>query len=253
MNHRHSNRNAQQDRKGRGKVKGLDKTKNTKHQERKNEVIGARPIVPMNELQKDYLWNLRHCRINLALGYAGTSKTYLPTRVAIEKLLLEEIKRIVIVRPPVPKGRSLGFFSGDPVEKMRNWIMPVLDTLEEFLGVSNVDYMLKTGQILAVPLETIKGRSFKDSFIIIDESEDLTEDEFISCVTRIGKNSTMVFAGDVLQSDIRGDNGLQLGLRLSQEPDLDWGVVNFDRVSDIVRDEEVKKTILALKRLGYQC
>lgn len=83
--------------------------------------------------------------------------------------------------------KSLGYFSGDAIEKLKNWIKPVLSIFDEFLGAEYTDYLLKMGRIEGVPLETIKGMSFKRSFIIIDEAEDLTEKEFIKCVTRIGE------------------------------------------------------------------
>lgn len=222
-----------------------------KHLQNREQQIASRPIKPMNELQSEYLHNCRTRSVNIATGYAGTSKTYIPTRVAIEKLLREEIKRIVIVRPPVSDSKSLGFFGGDKVEKCMNWILPVVDILNEFLGSNNVINLIENDVIVPVPLETIKGCSFRDSFIIVDEAEDLTPKEFVKCVTRIGEGSTIVFAGDILQTDLKSNNGLELALDLAEDTNLDWGVVDFNRPSDIVRSEAAKQAILALRRIGY--
>lgn len=223
-----------------------------KNLEERAEQIKARPIVPMNQQQAEYIENLRTLPYNIAVGYAGSSKTYLATRVAVEKLLLEEIEHIIIVRPAVSDSKSLGFFGGDQLQKMKNWILPVLDVLEEFLGRNNVECMLSNGTILPVPLETIKGRSFKNSFIIIDEGEDLKKNEVIKCVTRLGENSTMVFAGDIKQVDIRETSGLAFALDMADDDDLydDWGVVDFDDVSEIVRSEPVKRCIVRLSDMG---
>jgi len=222
------------------------------HMEDRMEQINQRPIVPMNQQQAEYIENLRALPYNIACGYAGTSKTYLATRVAIEKLLMEEIDNIIIVRPAVSDSKSLGFFGGDQLQKMKNWILPVLDVLEDFLGKNNVEYLLAKGTILPVPLETIKGRSFKNAFIIIDESEDLSDKEVIKCITRLGKNSTMVFAGDVKQVDIKGGSGLSFALDMADDEDLyeDWGVVDFDDVDEIVRSEAVKRSIVRLTEMG---
>jgi len=221
------------------------------HMDKRKDVINKSPIRPLNDKQKQYLWDCRNKKVNIATGFAGSSKTYIPTRVAIEKLLLEEIERIIIVRPPVSGSQSLGFFGGSKIEKCLNWIMPVVDTLNEFLGSNNVINLIENDVIVPVPLETIKGCSFKNCFIIVDEAEDLTPKEFIKCVTRLGTNSTIVFAGDILQTDLQSKNGLHLAKELIEHKGLDWGHANFDNYDDIVRDEEVKKTIIALTELGY--
>lgn len=236
-------------RKERKDVKGYQPKE--KFTEQRRDQVNQRPLVAMNELQKHYIDSCRSKDIVLAIGYAGSSKTYIPTRIAIEKFLLGEIKNICIVRPAVSESKGLGFYAGDKVTKCKNWIMPVLDIFNEFLGASFVDYLIEQDVIRPLPLETIKGMSLKDSFIIVDESEDLTVKEFVKCVTRIGENSTMVFAGDIMQVDIKGDSGLAVGFDMAQEDNnLNWATVNFDRPSDIVRSQAAKDAILALRRKG---
>ena len=170
-----------------------------KFTEQRRDQVNQRPLVAMNELQKHYIDSCRTKDVVLAIGFAGSSKTYIPTRIAIEKFLLGEIKNICIVRPAVSESKGLGFYAGDKIAKCKNWIMPVLDIFNEYLGATFVDYLIEQDVIRPLPLETIKGMSLKDSFIIVDESEDLTTKEFVKCVTRIGENSTMVFAGDIWQ------------------------------------------------------
>lgn len=223
-----------------------------KFEEKNVEMINSKPLRPLNQIQAEYIHNCKTKPYNIATGYAGTSKTYIPTRLAIEQYLKGEVDKIVIVRPAISDSKSLGYFGGDLLTKSKNWILPVLDVLEEFLGKNRVEYMLTKGDIVPVPLETIKGRSFNDSFIIIDEAEDLTKKEFIKCVTRLGTNSTMCFCGDILQGDLRTTSGLSFGLDLADDDSLHqlWGVVNFDEPDDIVRSDSVKETIIRLTDMG---
>lgn len=223
-----------------------------KFQDKNEEIINSKPLRPLNQMQAEYIHNCKTKPYNIAIGYAGSSKTYIPTRIAVEMYLRGEIEKIIIVRPAVSDSKSLGFFGGDLLQKSKNWIMPVLDVLEEFLGKTRVEYMLTKGDIMPVPLETIKGRSFNNSFIIVDESEDATKKEFIKCVTRLGKNSTMCFCGDILQQDIRGESGLDFALKLADDEDLQdlWGVVDFNEHEDIVRSDAVKETIIRLTDMG---
>ena len=223
-----------------------------KHHMSRLQFVLDNPIKPMNSKQAIYLNNLRTKPYNVATGYAGSSKTYLATRVAIEEFLKGNIDKIVIARPAVSDSKSLGFFGGSKEEKVRNWILPVLEVLEEFLGASYVDYLIAKGVIEGVPLETIKGRSFKNCFIICDEAEDLKKSEVIKCITRLGTGSTIVFAGDVRQVDIK-ESGLKFVIEDLVERDTLkglWGFVDFDQYDEIVRSVAVKKTIIELSKMG---
>ena len=225
---------------------------NEKHHASRLQFILENPIKPMNEKQAIYLNNLRTKPYNVATGYAGSSRTYLATRVAIEEFLKGNIEKIVIARPAVSDSKSLGFFGGTKEEKVKNWILPVLEVLEEFLGASYVDYLIARGVIEGVPLEIIKGRSFKNCFIICDEAEDLKKGEVKKCITRLGNNSTMVFAGDVRQVDIK-ETGLKFVIEDLMKRDALkdlWGFVDFNEHSEIVRSLAVKKTIIELSNMG---
>lgn len=217
-------------------------------EERKNNFVSVKP---MNDLQADYIRMCRELPVVIATGFAGSSKSYIPTCIAAEKWYMGEIDKIYLLRPAVSDSASLGFFGGSLIEKSKNWLMPVLDTLYEKLGKSVVDLAIERGDIEPIPLQVIKGRSLKNCFIICEEAEDITQKEFIKIITRGGVNSTLVLAGDILQTDLKSSNGLQLAIDLyGENPDLPWGFVDFNRPSDIVRSEPVKKVILALRRKG---
>lgn len=209
------------------------------------------PVKPLNDLQATYISLCREMPVVLATGFPGTSKTYIPTCVAAELWFNNEIDKIYLVRPAVSSSKSLGYFSGSLIEKSKHWLGPILDTLIEKLGKNVVELAISSGQIEYIPLETIKGRSLKDCFIIVDESEDLKVDEFVKCITRLGENATMVFAGDILQSDLHSQNGLTVAVEMAKEdPTLPWGFVEFDRPSDIVRSDATRKAVLSLRRKG---
>lgn len=220
-----------------------------KHLEERKENFQS--VKPMNDLQAEYIRMCKDLPVVIATGFAGSSKSYIPTCIAAEKWYTGEIEKIYLVRPAVSNSKSLGFFGGSLVEKSKNWLMPILDTLYEKLGRNVVDLAIERGDIEPIPLEVIKGRSLKNCFIICDEAEDISRAEFIKIITRSGVNSTLVLAGDILQTDLKETNGLQLAIELYEDnPELPWGFVDFNRPSDIVRSEPVKKVILALRRKG---
>lgn len=217
-------------------------------EERKNNLP---PLKAMNDLQKEYIHNIKTKDVNFAIGYAGTSKTYIPTVIASDMLRMGEVEKIYLVRPFVSDSKSAGYFAGDMLTKSKLWLAPILDTLYERLGRNQVEYYLEKQDIEPVPLELIKGRSFKNAFIIVDEAEDLTEKEFIKSITRVGHGCKICFAGDVRQMDIKRDSGLQLGYDMAKDnPEFNWGFVAFDRPSDIVRGPVAKNAILGLHRLN---
>lgn len=218
-------------------------------EERKNK-----PLVPMNDLQREYMRLIgdKDIKCILCCGYAGSSKTYIPTVIACDLYRTGKIKKIILVRPAISDSKSMGFFGGDLVDKCKNWLAPILDILNDRIGSAAVDIAIKAGDIVCIPLEVIKGRSFQDAFILVDESQDLTIKEFQKVVTRQGKNSKLIFAGDLRQIDLKSTSGLKWGIEMAHKyPELNVGIVDFDRPSDIVREEQVKQWILVFNREGY--
>ena len=208
-------------------------------------------LKPWNDLQAEYIKLIDTKPLVVASGFPGTSKTYIPTVMACDKLRSGEIDRIYLTRPNISNSKSLGYFSGDIFQKMQSWLMPVLSTLYERLGRAAAEIAIKNGDISFVPLETIKGMSFgKRSFTIIDEAEDITIVEAKSIVTRQG-GGVMVLAGDLEQSALNEKSGLAWVKKMVEKyPHLSdtVGFVDFNRPSDIVRSEACKQWILAMRK-----
>jgi len=166
---------------------------------------------PKTENQKHFINSVLSQDMVVGLGPAGTGKSYLSATLAAYLLKQRDFDKIVLTRPTVPTGRSIGFFPGTLNEKMEPWVKPIMVTLEEYLGKGDVECLIKNGKIEVVPFETIRGRSFGNSVIILDEAQNTTVDEIKAFVTRIGDRSKMIINGDVSQSDLsRSFNGLSL-------------------------------------------
>lgn len=179
----------------------------------------------------------------IVTGPAGTGKSYIPAAYAAYFYTTGKIDKIILTRPTVPTGRSIGFFPGDLMEKMAPWTAPFIAVLEEFLSKGEVECMIKNGKLEIVPFEVIRGRTFDNSFIILDEAQNTTYHEIKAFVTRIGNNAKMVINGDIDQSDLSNtvNNGLAvlkslLEKRENQELASKVGSVHFT-YKDIVRSE----------------
>lgn len=217
----------------------------------REELIATRPLVPLNEIQKEYIDLIKRKNIVIATGLPGTSKTYIPTVMACDAYRQNSVDSIYITRPAVSNSKSLGFFGGDLVEKMSNWLGPVLTTMRERLGQGALEIAIKRRDIQFVPFEVIKGYSFKDCFVICDEAEDVSIDEAKKFITRIGSNCTAVLAGDIGQSELKERSGLRrLVDMIQRNPELEdcTGWVDFNRPSDIVRSETCKSWTMAFYR-----
>ena len=161
------------------------------------------PLSAKTENQQRYLNALRTCTQVFAIGPAGTGKTFLPTAYAADLMRDKQIARIVLTRPNVPAGPSLGFFPGELEEKM-------------------------------APFETMRGRTFHDSIVIVDEAQNLTESEMYMILTRIGEESQLIVTGDVVQKDIKTVSGLERAIDIINRDLVDAELVVFDH-NDVVR------------------
>lgn len=210
------------------------------------------PLKPLNKKQAEYIRCIHSAPYTFATGYAGTSKTYIPTRIAARMLDDKLIDRIIVARPPASASESLGFSKGSDLEKMMTWIMPVYDALKDEISPSAIEYHMRVGNIEPVPLEKIKGRSFKNCFVIIDEAEDLTPKEFKAIITRLGQNSTMVFAGDIGQTDVNHSGMIEFIEMAKSNERLSRLIshIDFNSHDDIVRSEAVKQMIIGLDEIG---
>lgn len=205
-------------------------------------------IKPMNDKQYDYLVSLYSDPCVVCTGAAGTGKTFLAASVAAKDLAERRINRIILSRANVATGKSLGAFPGTVEEKMAPWLMPITDVLRKQLGVSYYEHALKTGAISIQPLETIRGRSFDDAIVLMDEAQQLTVDELKAVTTRIGENAKLYLMGDRAQRDVNTDGLKWLG-DLVEKHDLPVAKHTF-LSDDIVRSGLCKTFVQAFEAEG---
>jgi phosphate starvation-inducible PhoH-like protein len=192
------------------------------------------PIKALNPTQSDYLDALRKSPQVIVLGPAGTGKTWIAATHAADLLRSRQIQKIVLTRPNVPCGRSLGFFPGSLEDKFMPWATPVAEAIKERIGKAAFEIALKNGDIELVPFEVMRGRSWKNAFILFDEAQNATRGEMKTFLTRIGENCTVVVNGDISQCDLEEASGLSAALHLIKSQMLPVPVIEFTR-ADIVR------------------
>ena len=186
-------------------------------------------IIPRNTAQENYIEALNSKRMVFAVGPAGTGKTLLAVLKAIKSLREGKVNKIILTRPAVSVEEKHGFLPGDLNAKMEPWTRPIFDVLDEYYGPFETKKMLESGIIEISPLGFMRGRTFKNSFIIADEIQNATPDQTKMLLTRIGENSSMVITGDLKQHDRGFDkNGLKDFLdRLSNTPSKNMTVCKF--------------------------
>lgn len=198
------------------------------------------PLVPMNDKQKDYIQAIEEGTCVICIGVWGSSKTYIPSVMASDWLLDKKIDKVIIARPAEGKGKSVGFLKGSKDEKMEPWCAPITDTMKTRMGVGNFEAMLANGKIEQLSLEHVKGRSWDNCLILVDEAEDLEPEVAKSLVGRQGVNSVTVITGDLRQQDIKRNSGLQYLLDVSQYAKMPITLIDFDSWEYCVRSEEAK-------------
>lgn len=229
---------------------GTQRVVKEKFLEQREEAVKSKPLIPMNKKQQQYIELLNEKPIVIATGYAGTSKTYIPTVMAADLYKLNQIQKILITRPAVSTSKSVGFFKGSVDEKMAVWLNSVTPIFKDRLGNAMYELALESKDIEFIPLEVIKGMSINNAWVLVEESSDLTKDEVIKLITRMGKNSKLVLSGDIRQSELKGESGLHWISKFVQRHNLsnNFGFIDFDDVNDIVRSDAVKQFIVALTR-----
>lgn len=197
-------------------------------------------VEPKNKKQKDFLNAIVEKDIVFATGTAGSGKTFLAAAKALEYLDFAFIGRIIIVRPVVAT-EDLGFLPGDIKEKLDPYLLPLFDAFITLSNPKRVQDLTQTGEIEIAPLAFMRGRTFSDAFVILDEAQNTTIDQMRMFLTRFGENVKVVITGDLSQSDIKGTNGLQWAVEKLQQCDR-VAIIKYS-ISDVVRSELVK-TIL---------
>jgi len=193
-------------------------------------------LVPKTANQKLLIDAMKEYSQVFILGPAGTGKTYVAATYASDLYTLKEIDKIVITRPHIAVGKDIGFLPGTLEEKTYPWALPVLDVLQKHLGKGAVETGIKNDNIEMAPLALMRGRSFDNAFIIVDEAQNITTHELKMLLTRVGEGSTIVLNGDVQQSDLKEADGLSKVIHLAKKHMLPVPVIEFG-VEDIIRSD----------------
>lgn len=193
--------------------------------------VGA--LEPQTENQSRYIQSIQANTLTFGLGPAGTGKTYVATCLALDALQKKKIEKLILTRPAQEAGENLGFLPGELHEKYEPYLRPFRDIMVRRLGEGYIDCAIKNGRIEAIPLAYMRGMSFENCWVLLDEAQNCTPVQMKMFLTRIGQNCKVVVNGDVTQKDIAGPSGLIDGWhKVDGLPNV--GMVEFDR-SDVVR------------------
>jgi phosphate starvation-inducible PhoH-like protein len=202
-------------------------------------------IMPRGLTQRAYIYSLLHTDLVVATGPAGTGKTYIAMAIAVSELLNKKISRIVLTRPAVEAGESLGFLPGDLNEKITPYLRPLYDAMYDMLGPDKLESMMGHGEVEVAPLAYMRGRTLNDSYIILDEAQNCTSEQMKMFLTRLGTNSRAAVTGDITQIDLPKE-------RISGLVEADkvlTGIKGIDIIrftkDDVVRHPLVEKIVSA--------
>lgn len=211
-----------------------------KYQNRSREV----ELVPKTLNQEKYILALldKLTDVVVVTGPAGTGKTYLAMKAAIKSLKSGECSKIILTRPMIEvEDEKLGFLPGDINQKMEPWMLPLYDVFHEFYSIAEVQGMIENNMIEIAPLSFMRGRTFKNAFIVLDEGQNATPNQIKMLLTRIGENSKIIITGDIEQTDRRNSkNGLlDLQERIKRNPITGLKLCQFE-LSDVQRHQLIE-------------
>lgn len=212
---------------------------------------GGKEFKPLNQSQRDYFHALRTCDQVFAIGEAGTGKTYIAARWAAKQLAAKQIESIKIARPLASRERhKTGFLPGSLNQKLRPWFMPVIQALKEEMSGTVLDKMMNEGKVEFLSFEHMRGATFKDCVVILDEAQNCDLGDLKLFLTRLGEGCQVIVCGDPTQSDIP-DSGLDAVLDMIEECDVDAAVIEF-MPEDVVRSEAARQWVMAFDRVQRQ-
>jgi phosphate starvation-inducible PhoH-like protein len=168
-------------------------------------VTKKRFVGPKSPTQKTYIEAIEQHDIVIAIGPAGTGKTYLAMAMAVSALMKKEVSRIILARPAVEAGEKLGFLPGDMYEKVNPYFRPLYDALFDMMDMERANRLIERGDIEIAPLAFMRGRTLNDSFVILDEAQNATAEQMKMFLTRLGFHSKVVVTGDITQVDLPND------------------------------------------------
>ena len=200
-------------------------------------------IYPKTLGQKEYYQALKHNDVVFGIGPAGTGKTYLAVVFAVQALKNNEVQKIILTRPAVEAGESLGFLPGDLKEKVDPYLRPLYDALYDMLGQEKTERYIEKGIIEIAPLAYMRGRTLEDAYVILDEAQNTTDAQMKMFLTRLGFHSKMIITGDITQIDL--PKGVGSGLKKALHILKDVKGIRFVYLTalDVVRHPVVQRII----------
>lgn len=223
---------------------GLGKILGSRH----DLVPGSLQVKPRTRGQARYLDAMRRHDVTLAIGPAGTGKTFLAMVVAVGALLNKEVDRLILTRPAVEAGENLGFLPGDLRQKVNPYLRPLFDALYILLDAERVHRMLERELIEVAPLAFMRGRTFTHSFVVLDEAQNTTHEQMKMFLTRLGEGSRAVITGDITQIDLpAGQHSGMVEARRILRNTEGVAVVHLNK-GDVVRHRLVQNIIAAYER-----
>ena len=230
-----------------------DMESQTERQEGQQESLGVirtkrASVKPRGKNQQQYVRSINKRDINFGIGPAGTGKTYLAVACAVEALLNERVRRILLVRPAVEVGEKLGFLPGDLAQKIDPYLRPLYDALYEMLGFETVNKYIERNIIEVAPLAFMRGRTLNNAFIILDEAQNTTREQMKMFLTRIGFGSTAVVTGDVTQIDLPRGHPSGLTQIMNVLDGVEGIGFTYFQTRDVVRHPLVQQIVEA-----YEC
>jgi phosphate starvation-inducible PhoH-like protein len=207
--------------------------------------VTLQPVKPLNYIQGAYLDAIKSNDIIFGIGSAGTGKTFIAATYAAEQLFYKKIDKIILTRPNIETGRGLGFLPGTLEEKYAPYLLPFDAIFSHALGRGFYEYALKSKTIEPTPLGFLRGTTFEDCIVLVDEAQNCTREEMKMLLSRIGRNCKMIFSGDTEQADIPNSGLNDACDRLENIKGVE--VIEF-LDEDIVRSEMCKQIIMAYRK-----
>lgn len=208
----------------------------------------GRPIRSKTLGQRAYVEAVRNHELTLAVGPAGTGKTYLAMAMAVVALKAKEVERIVLTRPAVEAGEKLGFLPGDMTQKVDPYLRPLYDALHELMGADSYQRLAERGTVEVAPLAFMRGRTLSDAFIILDEAQNATSEQMKMFLTRLGANSRCIVTGDVSQTDLPKDKKSGLVEAVNVLRNVEGVAIVELTARDVVRHELVQRIVQAYEK-----
>ncbi|HEY2343605.1 MAG TPA: PhoH family protein [Chthoniobacteraceae bacterium] len=228
---------------GEDPVAGLDELSAT----RVNVSSKRSPIIPRSAAQREYLRSMAESDMVFGIGPAGTGKTYLAMAMAVSALKQEKVSRIILTRPAVEAGETLGFLPGDLKEKIMPYLRPLYDALQDMLDPEEMQRYIERNIIEIAPLAYMRGRTLSRAFTVLDEAQNTTTEQMFMFLTRMGADSKCVITGDHTQIDLPANRRSGLIEAIQALAKIDGVAFNYFTERDVIRHELVQKIVRAYR------